>query len=61
MTREVIRNLSKRYKLPEDFVERYIADSRRNGGASRALNKELMALLPNAIYASKFAEEVDDV
>lgn len=61
MTREVIKRLAERYKLPEDFVERYIADSRRNGGATRVMNKELMALLPNAIYAEKFTEEVDDV
>lgn len=61
MTREVIKRLAERYKLPEDFVERYIADSRRTGGASRALNRELMAYLPNAIYAERFMEEVDDV
>lgn len=52
--------IAARYNLPAEFVYRYIAAMAPDGTTPRLIHKELMALIPNAIYAEKFMEEVED-
>ncbi len=55
------KRIAERYKLPEDFVQRYHAAMAPDGSTPRHIHKELMTLIPNAIYAERFMEEIENV